>query len=169
MTAICPALLFLEAAAGISFGEDAPSSRAAFDRAGRTCGRAVGLLVPSPLAESVVRIAALGDIIRPPARPRCAMPVEGPPDSSVHSICFRCGKWHYRDEGSIQAVGNVSGRGVALSALGAFAHSGFDEGAVRFVCFRCQRRHFRRRVIMYAILLALLGLALSLKTLGVLQ
>jgi hypothetical protein len=94
------------------------------------------------------------------------MPISGFPDATLHEICYRCGKWHEPQEGTLvypEATGPFSFVRRTANMLAA------NETTMRFLCHRCARIRRTTKIVIISSFLLLVALVLLLQVLGVLQ
>jgi len=90
------------------------------------------------------------------------MPVEGIPDANQHCLCVRCRQWFLPSDVKPFAFSRTILAWLRpISGMSPYSRP-------KFICNGCDRRGSRRRVIFWGTLVAVVGLLVLLKAVGVL-
>jgi hypothetical protein len=84
------------------------------------------------------------------------MPVSGVPDPDKHWNCMKCEQWFEADEGQLFEMERFSAAGRMADALR-------GGGKLRFRCNPCTQRSSSNRVKFWAIVAAVLAIAVAFK------
>ena len=94
------------------------------------------------------------------------MPVEGFPDAEKHKICIRCRRWFEPEEGTMIYPGSSWGLGwlgLGRALRTQVAKAVGDETLMKFICHECTRKRRRRKLVVYAVFVLLIGVVMLLE------